>query len=420
MPGASASTKSSDQCNAACSAGVAPSIPGVERGGRVDLDRQSCRRRIARVRLRPCTRPARRRLASNSCACASTRAFARTKSLRESISPRTSASRMKTSCASVSILRAELHGALLDERQAEQRDLLERDHRAALARPVRIAPVALDQMRGLLLDPFRLDARAQQSVDFLQIENLPGEQPRRRRFRQRRAGENLELALARAAILTAFVLVPDLRRPARQQAAMHDADSKLAAFERSALPAEDSSRHHQKLAMQLAPFAHAQVRQESRRAPVAQFRLREFLVRLRVRVPQIQHARRNRISHRRTARAPGRRPVARRRDVRADPGCSGTRRARAVRATHSALFASTSMRASATSIGRRAMSRPIAVRSLVFVDRAEFRRGADNRRRSRACRALRRTGSARRRRASELSMRRITPASDERRISGSE
>ncbi len=58
------------------------------------------------------------------------------------------------------ILLAELHGAFLDQRQAEQRDLLERDHGAALARPVHVSPAALDQVSRLLFDPGRLDARA--------------------------------------------------------------------------------------------------------------------------------------------------------------------------------------------------------------------------------------------------------------------
>ena len=42
------------------------------------------------------------------------------------------------------ILRAELHRALFHQSQSEQRHLLERQHRAALARPVRIAPTAFD------------------------------------------------------------------------------------------------------------------------------------------------------------------------------------------------------------------------------------------------------------------------------------
>src|SRR6185503_16782788 len=67
------------------------------------------------------------------------------------------------------VLLAELHDALLDEREPEQRHLLEREHRAAFARPVRFAPGFLHQMRRLLLDPLRLDARTEHSVYFLQI-----------------------------------------------------------------------------------------------------------------------------------------------------------------------------------------------------------------------------------------------------------
>src|SRR5438309_1919760 len=73
-------------------------------------------------------------------------------------------------------------------------------------------------MRGLLLDPVGFHARARQRVDFLQIENLPSQQPRGRMFSERGAGEYLKLPFARAEVLTAFVLSPDLRRPAGKQA----------------------------------------------------------------------------------------------------------------------------------------------------------------------------------------------------------
>ena len=119
------------------------------------------------------------------------------------------------------ILLAELHRALLDQRQTEQRDLLVRDDRAALARPVHIAPAALDEVRGLLLDPCRLDARAEHSVDFLQIENLSRKNPLRRRLRNRGARKDREAALARTAIRAALGLDADLCRPSGQETAMN-------------------------------------------------------------------------------------------------------------------------------------------------------------------------------------------------------
>ncbi len=232
------------------------------------------------------------------------------------------------------ILPAELHRAFFDEYEAEQADLLEREHGAALARPVRLAPVALDEMRGLLLDPFGRDLGTEHRVDLLQIEDLAGQQPARRPLRERRGGEYLEFALARSAILIFLVLEPDLCRPAAQQRAMHGfvffgswrrsipsrrrgpshrrrfGTCRIAPPARR--PPRNGPRHsgrftpvrsrgriatphssvaeQQQLPMQFAPLAHAQIRKESRRAPVAQLRLRQVLVRERVHVPEIEDA----------------------------------------------------------------------------------------------------------------------------------
>ena len=118
------------------------------------------------------------------------------------------------------ILHAELHAALFHQHQTKQRDLLERQYRATPTRPVWVAPAALDQMRSLLLDPFRLDERAQHSVYFLQVDDLSRHHPRRHALGQHRSRKDLEFALARAAILATLVLVPNLGWPAGKQAAM--------------------------------------------------------------------------------------------------------------------------------------------------------------------------------------------------------
>src|SRR5690606_36673633 len=108
------------------------------------------------------------------------------------------------------ILLAELHHTPLDQNQAEQADLFIGNNRAALARPMRVMPTAPDQVRGLLLDPERLDARALHRIDLADIDDLPGQQPLRRRLGQRRTREDRELALARATVLVALILARNL------------------------------------------------------------------------------------------------------------------------------------------------------------------------------------------------------------------
>ena len=210
---------------------------------------------------------------------------------------------------------------LLHQHQAEQADLLVRHHAATLPRPVRVAATGAQQVRGLLLDPQRLDARIRHAPHApAHVEDLRGEQPVRRCLRQRRTGKHLELALARALVDALLVLAADLGGQAGEQAAM-DGFVQPIGIALAPSPATQGSpfgasrgrsrvrilrlvaggslciqlppqflHHQQQLPMQFAPFAHAHEAEEMPRAPVAQLRLGQFLVRVVVGAPQIQHA----------------------------------------------------------------------------------------------------------------------------------
>jgi hypothetical protein len=119
------------------------------------------------------------------------------------------------------VLRLEGDRSLLHQHQAEQADLLVRHHAAALLRPVRVAATHAQQMRRLLLDPQRLDPRIRHAPHApADVEDLRGEDPVRRRLGQSRAGEYVELALARALVDALLVLAADLGGQAGQQGAM--------------------------------------------------------------------------------------------------------------------------------------------------------------------------------------------------------
>src|SRR6185312_4236701 len=90
-----------------------------------------------------------------------------------------------------------------------------------LPRPVRVAATRAQQVRGLLLDPQRLDARIRHAPHApADVEDLRGEDPVRRHLRQCRTGKYLELAFARALVNALLVLAADLGGQAGQQAAM--------------------------------------------------------------------------------------------------------------------------------------------------------------------------------------------------------
>ena len=178
--------------------------------------------------------------------------------------------------------------------------------------------------------------------------------------------------------------------------------------------------------MDVAPLAHAARRDEVLRAAAARACGCDSLC--------VRHGRRARrsshfqslqvaeelaTSRRRTSRAPGRPPAAAPAAGRAGPAPTARWRSPALRRARRASRAARIMRPTRGSSGRRASSRPIGVSCVRVVDRAELVAAAGSRRRSRAAAAARGTGSPRRRRGRSDFMRRITPASDERRISGS-
>ena len=106
------------------------------------------------------------------------------------------------------------------QHQPEQRDLLAADH-PALARDQRGSKWrAREQVRQFGDHPVRLDRGIGQRPDLLGVEQGRRQHPRRRLRRQRRAGEQLELAPARAVVQAAFGAVADLRRQAGDQGAM--------------------------------------------------------------------------------------------------------------------------------------------------------------------------------------------------------
>lgn len=294
-------------------------VPGVERGRRADVGRQlACEERceLLVVAQQSAASPFRFDLAR---LCEHARIRAQERRARIDLAAR-EALAQEQRMRLVWLLAPELHETLLREHQAEQRGLFVRDDRATLARPVRVAPAPLHEVRRLLLDPCRLDARARERVDLAQVKDLPREQPRGRRLRDIRSRKDPEPAFARPAVLPLFVLARDLRRPAGEKAAVDGfvragigewgmgngrsdnlfrvaarciaIRARLDVFHHSRFPIAHSAQllREQELPMHLPPFAHAQEREEVLLAPVAQFRLREFGVGLDVRVPEAQHA----------------------------------------------------------------------------------------------------------------------------------
>jgi hypothetical protein len=214
------------------------------------------------------------------------------------------------------------------EHQAEQRDLFAAHHAPLRACPARIVLAAREQVRQGLDRPVRFDRRIGHRPHALGVEQVRGQHPRRRLLRQRRTGEQLELAAARTVVQPAIGAIADLRRQARQQCAMQFRVRRLRVV---LLPTEFIAQQLQ-LAMQLAPFAQAQEAEEVLLRPLAQLGLREVFVRRAVGIPQLEDADELRFRIGELARARYRRRRAGRRGVRADPGCRGRRRSPASRA----------------------------------------------------------------------------------------
>jgi hypothetical protein len=104
-----------------------------------------------------------------------------------------------------------LHAAARDDRQAVQGHLLESQHRALPAVPVRLAVTALDQVRRQLLGPLRLDPGIDPAPQPAGLDQFRRHHPARLLLEQRRAREDRELRAPRAEILALVgVLQPDV------------------------------------------------------------------------------------------------------------------------------------------------------------------------------------------------------------------
>ena len=99
-----------------------------------------------------------------------------------------------------------------DDRQAVQRDLLLRHHRALAFFPVRLAVAAFDQVLRQRLDPFGIDARRDASPQAAGFHQLRHHGPFGRLFEQPGSGKDSEARVARAGKLLLFgVFNADMR-----------------------------------------------------------------------------------------------------------------------------------------------------------------------------------------------------------------
>src|SRR5262249_43517721 len=131
------------------------------------------------------------------------------------------------------------------------------------ALPLRIGPLAPEDVAAELLQPFRLDVSDRACIEACRLDQLGGDQPAARFFRPR-ARVHPELDAARAEVgasLLAF-LQADVAEQAREQRAVDRAVALRGLGPRGgALPAK-LLQHLLELRVQVAPFAHARVGQE--------------------------------------------------------------------------------------------------------------------------------------------------------------
>jgi hypothetical protein len=107
--------------------------------------------------------------------------------------------------------RAVVDRTLGREHEAEQGDLFAADDAALRTRPAWIVLATREQVRQGIDGPFGFDAGVGERPHAFGVEQRRGQQPRRRLLRQRRTGEQLELATARAVVEAAVRAMPELR-----------------------------------------------------------------------------------------------------------------------------------------------------------------------------------------------------------------
>ena len=161
------------------------------------------------------------------------------------------------------------HRAVDDDGHTIERRLLVRHGRAALGGPMRLGVLVLEQVRGQLFHPRRLDARGVAGEGAGGLDDLRGHHPARRLLRQRRRRVHQELGVAGAGELLALALAhADLRQQAGQQRLVDGIGGGLVALGRP-VPTQIGDDLVE-LADQVLPFAHAHVVQELALAHLAE------------------------------------------------------------------------------------------------------------------------------------------------------
>ncbi|CAG9217134.1 hypothetical protein BGLA2_2640002 [Burkholderia gladioli] len=179
------------------------------------------------------------------------------------------------------ILPAERHAAAVVDDQAIQRAALVGAHLGRLLLPVRLRERGLEQVRADLLDPFRLDPRQAARIEPAGLHQLGGHHPAPGLLDQGRARPQMELDAARAQVMRLVVgLHADIAEQAREQGQVNLLEGRLDLVQAPAVLAH----HRQQLAVDVAPLAQPQVREEVGAAGVHQLPVR-LLVRHRLLEP---------------------------------------------------------------------------------------------------------------------------------------
>ena len=152
------------------------------------------------------------------------------------------------------IERPVVHAPARHQCESVERDALPRIDHAALGLPMRIEVMALDQMTGHTLDPFRLDLRHAARIQPRGLGEFGRHHPLRGCLLETRAGKNRALHTAPAEIGVALLgLETKIAQQAGEQRAMN------LFVGRRRFVAGDAEFGHQRvqLAVHVAPFAHA-------------------------------------------------------------------------------------------------------------------------------------------------------------------
>src|SRR5688500_2254485 len=116
--------------------------------------------------------------------------------------------------------RAEVDGALGDDREAVKRDLFVGDDVGGRRVPVGVGVGALDEVVSEVLDPLGLDLRDGARVELRRLDELGGHDPLGLALELGGAGEDVHLGPAGAGVLVGLSLVGDVAEEAGEEGAV--------------------------------------------------------------------------------------------------------------------------------------------------------------------------------------------------------